>query len=104
MSGASKQLDAGAQADKIQEDLPAQPVASQLPDGLEPVNTVPDDIESQLEDLEPLFDGPSPPHPHPHFSGRAPWLRAGRALAPTVPVARCLPPRLLHSVCRCRGC
>ncbi len=32
------------------------------------------DLESQVEEL---LSGPSPPHPHPHFSGRAPWLRAG---------------------------
>lgn len=59
-------------------DVPAMSAAQQLDAKPGTTSTVPDDVEAQLEDLEgPLFDGPSPPHPHPHFSSRAPWLRAG---------------------------
>ena len=64
-------------------DVPAQPAAGQLPEGLKPVSAAPDDLESQMRDTDPLFDGPSPPHPHKHFSGRAPWLRAGGCPAAT---------------------
>ena len=39
------------------------------------------DIESQHptdhDELESFFAGESPPHPHDHYSSRAPWLRAG---------------------------
>lgn len=90
MSDTSKQYDAETQT--LSQDLPAQPTAVQIQNGLKPVNTVPDDVESQLGDLAPLFDGPSPPHPHPHFSGRAPWLRAGGCLASML---LCLAPLLL---------
>ena len=76
MPGDSKQRQAGSLPVHIR-DVPAQPAAGQLPEGLKPVSAAPDDLESQMRDTDPLFDGPSPPHPHKHFSGRAPWLRAG---------------------------
>ena len=52
--------------------------STMLVDTPQPKPTATLDIESQIEQLEgPLYDGPAPPHPHPHFSSRAPWLRAG---------------------------
>ena len=64
------------------------------------------DIESQHptdhDELESFFAGESPPHPHNHYSGRAPWLRAGvlgandgarLSVSPLRPAASCLLPR-----------